>query len=113
MSIAAGKLDKRVLLQRPQLSKGTLGEFDKKWVNVGYLWANISYLSGREFIKNGLDSSSCSASIQVRRSSLTSNISPEWRIIYNDIIFNIQAVLPDSSHSEAINLPCTTGLNEG
>ncbi|MCO6514562.1 MAG: phage head closure protein [Snodgrassella sp.] len=113
MSIAAGKLDKRVLIQRPEISKDEFGGINKNWVDVGKVWANMSYLSGREFVKNGLGSASCTVSIQVRTSKLTANITPEYRIIYKGSIFNIQAVLPDSVHPEVINLPCVTGINEG
>ncbi|WP_180297260.1 phage head closure protein [Snodgrassella alvi] len=113
MSIAAGKLSKRGLLQRPEISKDSLGGIEKKWVDAGLVWANISYLSGHEFVKNGLDSASCTVSIQIRASKLTADLTPEYRIIYKGNIFNIQAVLPDSIHNEVINLPCTTGLNEG
>lgn len=113
MSIAAGKLDKRVLLQRPESSKGSLGGIDCKWTDVGWLWANLSYLSGREFLKNGLNAESCNVSVQVRKSKLTAGISPEWRLVYQGKVFNIQAVLPDSVHAEVINLPCIEGMNAG
>ena len=113
MSIAAGKLDKRVLLQRPESSRGDLGGIDRKWIDVGWLWANLSYLSGREFLKNGLNAESCNVSVQIRKSKLTAGISPEWRLVYQGKVFNIQAVLPDSVHAEVINLPCTEGMNAG
>ncbi|KDN13137.1 hypothetical protein SALWKB12_0944 [Snodgrassella communis] len=73
----------------------------------------MSYLSGREFVKNGLDSASSTVSIRVRRNSITAAITPQYRIMYKGSIFNIQAVLPDSVHSEMINLPCIAGINEG
>ena len=113
MSIAAGSLDKRVLLQRPESSKGSLGGGVCKWVDVGRLWANLSYLSGREFLKNGLNSASCNVSVRVRKSKLTAGISPEWRLVYQGKVFNIQAVLPDSVHAEVINLPCIEGMSAG
>ncbi|KEQ00406.1 Bacteriophage head-tail adaptor [Snodgrassella alvi SCGC AB-598-J21] len=113
MSIAAGKLDKRVLLQRPESSRGSLGGIDRKWIDVGWLWANLSYLSGREFLKNGLNAESCNVSVQIRKSKLTAGISPEWRLVYRGKVFNIQAVLPDSVHAEVINLPCIEGMNAG
>ena len=113
MSIAAGKLDKRVLLQRPENSKDSLGGIVSTWTDVGWLWANLSYLSGREFLKNGLNTESCNVSVQVRKSKLTAGISPEWRFVYQGEVFNIQAVLPDSVHAEMINLPCIKGMNAG
>lgn len=113
MSIAAGKLDKRVLLQRPEISRASLGGIDRKWTDVGWLWANLSYLSGREFLKNGLNAESCNVSVQIRKSKLTAGISPEWRLVYQGKVFNIQAVLPDSVHAEVINLPCVEGMNAG
>lgn len=113
MSIAAGKLDKRVLLQRPENSKDSFGGIVSTWTDVGRLWANLSYLSGREFLKNGLNAESCNVTVQVRKSKLTAGISPEWRLVYQGEIFNIQAVLPDSVHAEVINLPCIEGMNAG
>ena len=113
MSIAAGKLDKRVLLQRPENSKDSFGGIVSTWTDVGWLWANLSYLSGREFLKNGLNAESCNVSVQVRKSKLTAGISPEWRLVYQSKVFNIQAVLPDSVHAEVINLPCIEGMNAG
>lgn len=113
MSIAAGKLDKRVLLQRPEIRKDSLGGSVCTWADVGRLWANLSYVSGREFLKNGLNTESCNVSIQVRKSKLTAGINPAWRLIYQGEIFNIQSVLPDSVHAEIINLPCIKGTNSG
>lgn len=113
MSIAAGKLNKRVLLQRPDIRKDSLGGSVCKWADVGWLWANLSYLSGREFLKNGLNAASCNVSVQVRKNKLTAGINPEWRFVYQGEIFNIQSVLPDSVHTEVLNLPCIVGVNTG
>ena len=44
----AGKLDRRITLQRPSTTRGELGGQITTWAAVATVWANIRDLTGRE-----------------------------------------------------------------
>lgn len=46
--IAAGKLDRRVTLQTPTVTRGDLGGLAQTWVDLATVWAQVRPLSGRE-----------------------------------------------------------------
>lgn len=111
----AGDLRHRVSLQKQEIIKNELGGIskDSPWVNIAEVWADVRYVSGREFTKNGMDSSSSVVSIKVRRNKFSLQVDTNNRILFDGKIFNITAVLPDEVTKEAITFVCSQGLDEG
>lgn len=104
----AGLLNSRIIIMQPALSaKNEYGEQIPEWKDVGKVWANVRYVSGREYARNGMDSGMATVSVQVRNSAQTRQIGVSWRLQQRDQILNIVAVLPDERRRETITFACT------
>ncbi|NIF80141.1 phage head closure protein [Paraburkholderia sp. Cy-641] len=107
----AGKLNRRVSLQKRGAARDTAGQpLVDGWTEIARLWANIRYLNGREYATSDTKVSGATASIRVRyRADLDATL----RIVYRDAVFNILAVLPDEQDRDHVDLACNTGVNDG
>lgn len=108
----AGKLNKRVTIQKPVRSKDPdYGDFKTDWVDVSDVWASIEPLSAREFIAAQAAQSEVVARIVIRHRK---DIDSTMRILHKDKIYNIKGVLPDKETGlEYITLPVSEGVNDG
>ncbi len=102
----AGKLNKRVTLQRLQQQDPGPGEYEQSapgWIDVAALWADIRFQNGLETVKGGAETSIARASVRVRyRDGITSGM----RIVHGSTVYNIKAVLPDVSRKQHVDLVC-------
>lgn len=111
MTLEAGSLNRRVLLQRSVLAQNPDTEaMEQTWVDVGKAWANIRYLNGTETLKAATTISSAKASIRIR---FREDLDATCRVSYGGAYFNILAVLPDAVSREYVDLACDTGSNDG
>lgn len=111
MTLAAGSLNRRVVLQRPVDGRNlSTGAVTRAWVDVARIWANIRYLNGSETLKSATVVSAAHASIRIR---LRADLAADWRVVHGTTIFNILAVLPDAQGNEHVDLACETGANDG
>lgn len=109
----AGKLRHRITIQEKQSQQDqTTGEMIDSWVTVAEkIPAEIVPLSGREFIAAKAEQSEITARITIR---YRKGINDTMRILHNDRIYSIQAVLADDkSGIEHITLPVFEGVNNG
>lgn len=108
----AGKLNKRVSLQRPaRVQNGRTGSMSDGWEEVRKQFASIEPLSVNAFVAAKAAQSRVSARIVLRyRDDITS----AWRIVHKGRIYSIEGVLPDAkSGTEYITLPCSEGVGNG
>lgn len=111
MSLPAGKLRHRVLIQQQVTTKDEDGVQTTTWVNVATVWASVEPLSAREFIQSGQTQSAVAARITMR---YRDGLSPSMRLIHRGEIFNIADLLPDKvSGLEYITIPVSAGVNDG
>lgn len=111
MTLAAGRLNKRVTVQQQVTTTDTEGLSDTNWADVATVSAAIEPLSVRELLTAQQIQSNVSVRITVRWR-------PGWsapmRIVHGPTIYNIAGVLPDAqSGVEYVTLPASTGLNSG
>lgn len=109
----AGKLNKRITLQRKQQGQDpATGAVTVDWVDVELpIWAGIEYLSVREFIAARTGQVEISARITIR---YRTGVDATMRAVRGDQIFNIHGVLPDNgSGREYLTLPVSEGANDG
>jgi len=87
------------------------GDISLIWETMEEVWAEVAPLSGREFIAANATQSEVIARITIRyREDITS----DWRILFRDKIYNIEAILPDMlSGLDYLTLPCSQGVNDG
>jgi SPP1 family predicted phage head-tail adaptor len=108
----AGKLNKRVRLQRPARTQDedTGGMIDG-WEEVRTQFASIEPLSANAFIAAQAVQSKVSTRIVLR---YRDDITASWRVLHKGRTYNIEGVLPDpDSGTEYITLPCSQGVNNG
>lgn len=111
MSLSAGKLRHRVLIQQQVTTKDEDGVQTTTWVDVATVWASVEPLSAREFIQSGQTHSAVTARITMR---YRDGLSPSMRLVHRGEIFNIAGLLPDKvSGLEYITIPVSAGVNDG
>ena len=111
MSLAAGKLRHRVILQEQQSVQDTLGEMIVNWVEIARPWAAVEPLSAREFVASAAGQSQVTARITIR---YRAGVNATQRILHRGKIYNIEGVLADKeSGLEYLTLPCSEGVNLG
>lgn len=115
MSLRAGKLRHRILLQSPSYSQnGTTGEQTLTWVDEETVSASIEPLSAREFIAAQATQSQISTRIVIR---WRDDVQPTWRAVHmvNGVagkVYGIHGVLADiDSGREYATLPCSSDAN--
>lgn len=108
----AGKLNKRVMLQRPvKVQSPVTGAVTDSWEDVKKLWANITDLSARDFIAAQAGQSEVTTRITIR---WRDDVTDKHRILHGPTIYNISGVLEDDkSGKEFLTLPCSRGVNNG
>lgn len=111
MSLPAGRLRHRVLIQQQVTTRDGDGVEQTAWVDVATVWASVEPLSAREFIQSGQTQSAVTARITMR---YRDGLSPSMRLVHRGEIFNIAGLLPDKvSGLEYITIPVSAGVNDG
>jgi len=120
MSISAGRLRHRVVIERLTASMDgggeviqdpATGEVVRTWQPVATVWAAIEPLSAREFLQSDAKQSQITTKIIMRKRA---DIYPSDRIKHGDRLYNPQAFLDDpDSGQEYMTAPCTVGTGEG
>ncbi len=111
MSLPAGKLRHRVLIQQQVTTRDGDGVEQTAWIEVATVWASVEPLSAREFIQSGQTQSAVTARITMRHRD---GLLPSMRLIHRGEIFNIAGLLPDKvSGLEYITIPVSAGVNDG
>lgn len=97
-----GKMRHRITFQRPVEDKDILGGFKGQWVPVVTTWAQITPVSGKEFLS------------QVRELTVTHKvycryrpgITPRMRIAFGKRQFRIISVLNWEERNEGLTIMC-------
>ncbi|SAK65430.1 phage head-tail adaptor [Caballeronia pedi] len=106
----AGDLNRRVRIERNGGGFDDLGQPIEGWAEVATVWGNVRMLTGKETLTSDADVGTALASIRIRyRTDVTNGM----RAVVDGVVFNIGAPLPDLAGREYVDLPCTTGNNNG
>lgn len=97
-----GKMQHRITLQRSTEEKDILSGYKDDWIDVCNIWAQISPVSGKEYLS------------QVRETMVThkiycryrAGITPRMRIKFKDRIFRIISVLNWDERNEGLTIMC-------
>lgn len=84
----------RVLIEQRSASVDAIGQPVETWTTFANIWANVKFLRGLESIKANQDTSTVLASIRTRKRS---GFTPAMRATYDGVVYNITAVLPQST----------------
>lgn len=99
--IAAGKLNKRVIIQQLVAGQDTIGQPVQTWSALATVWANVLLKSGAQTIKGDADVSVVQASIRIRRRT---DVTAGMRVLDGATVYDIKAVLPDEENRDRVDL---------
>ena len=106
MSLPAGRLNHRVVIQNKQLTQDqNTGETLVTWVDLSTVWAEIAPLSAREFVASDTEVNKVTTRITIRYRAVTSDM----RVYHaaKEIYYNIEGVLSyRESYLEYLTLAC-------
>lgn len=88
----AGKLDRRITLERYTTTYNEFNEPVEAWTTLGRVWASKRDVSDRERVAAAEVSAEISTRFQIRYSSTVADLSPKDRLTYEGRIYNISAV---------------------
>jgi SPP1 family predicted phage head-tail adaptor len=101
----AGKLKRRVTIQRHTVGQDEIGQPVNAWADVATVYADIRHQSGLQSIVSDAPASTVRASIRIR---YRTGINAGMRVVHSETIYSINAVLPDAAGREYIDLVCET-----
>ena len=108
MGIAAGRLDKRITIQRA--TEGTADDYNQtalSWAAVATRWASIKPLSGQELFLAQQVNAQVTHEVRMR---WLDGVTPKDRISYSGRTLNIQSVANTNEHGVEAVLLCKEEL---
>lgn len=113
--VPAGRLNKRVALQRKTIVTDGWGQPSESWSTVATVWGNVRTITGSGFVNSefqsgGTEISRTTASIRIRKRH---DITHDMRALVGSTVYDIRAVLPDEEGDEYMDLACAIGASEG
>ncbi|RII82737.1 phage head closure protein [Neopusillimonas maritima] len=96
-----GRLRHRLELQEQQeIQDPNTGAITKEWVALREVWASVEGVNGREFLAASAEQSATTWRITLHYQT----VSPKWRIVWDGVVFNIKAILPNNNRSHRFNV---------
>ena len=87
----AGRLSKRIRVERATESKNAVGETEQTWSEYKMIWAGIEPISGKEKYTAAQPVATIDTVI-ITRASAAQGIKPKDRFVYKDRIFDIDSI---------------------
>jgi head-tail adaptor len=92
--IAAGGLSRRCRFERRALSNAGAGEVvADAYAHLVTVWGALAMQRAREQLAHGQIEASASGVLKVRRSTLTSGITPDDRVVIDGVVYNIRGIV--------------------
>ena len=115
MTIGAGTLPRRLVIQSKATGPDTFGGAPATWTDVATVWARIEPLIGRELMSAQTISTEISHRITLRYQSMWANPKTvaAYRGVYATRVFNFHASMNSGEMNESISILASEGLNDG
>ena len=97
-----GKMRHRITFQRPTEEKDRLGGYEDDWIDVVSTWAQITPVSGKEYLTQ-MRETFVSHKVYCR---YRSGITPRMRIKFGERYFRIISVLNWEERNEGLTIMC-------
>ena len=108
MRTRSGYLSTRVTIQQPVTEQDESGQPVNNWLDMATVWANVTDISGREFIASAALQNTVQTKITIR---YRAGVVPAMRVVHQASIYNIEAVLGQDKTS--LLLMCSRGAGNG
>lgn len=86
MAIAAGKLDRRILIQRPVVVRDEHGDEIEGWVDVATVWAEFKRTGGNEEFRASQTSNVQTVAFRIR---FRAGLDPKMTVVYEGRRYDI------------------------
>lgn len=106
-AVNIGKMRHRITFQKQSGEKSCLGGYLDDWQEVATVWAQISPISGREYLTQ-VRETTVSHKIYCR---YRAGITPAMRIAYKGRIFRIISVIDWEERHEGLTIMCEEVVN--
>ncbi|WP_439444442.1 phage head closure protein [Xanthomonas translucens pv. translucens] len=118
MSLAAGSLNRRIMIQGRSGAKDGAGQLLDDWIDVGPLWADIAHETGigaiRASSQSNVPVSIARYSFLVRFSAARARgVDAGMRILYDGEVFDIIGLTRDLKRRDRAFIICEQGGNNG
>ena len=108
----AGKLDRRITLQRASTTKNGFNEDVEAWGDIATVWASATPVSDAERVRAQQVGAVISMRFQIRFSTAVADLSPTDRLTYNGKTYNITAV-KELGRREGLEITAATRSDAG
>lgn len=108
--LSAGGLSQRIQLQSKQVALDALNGAIVSWQTESDEWAAVEAITGREVHAASQLHSDVTLRVTIRQPGTTPDST--WRVLWNDAVLSIEAVLPHRDRDRLVLL-CAQGLSEG
>lgn len=107
--MSAGKLNRRITVQRRSAGLDAYGQPSLGWTSLLEVWADIQPIGGREKLRAMAYESTITHSVTVRFQSAFMPVieADGWRILYGSRIFQISAAIDKDDKRQYIVFDCT------
>lgn len=99
----AGWLRHRITLQTKSTTQDTYGAEQDVWTDEATVWASVEPLRGQEYFSSKQMQAEETTRIRIR---YRSGITPAWRVIFGDRIFNIKSIINPQERNIFLELMC-------
>lgn len=92
MALAAGKMDRRITIQRATITRDEYNEEVPGWADLATVWASYEPIKDGERFRGGERAADLSARFQIRYSATSATITAEDRLIFEGRTYEIEHV---------------------
>lgn len=107
MGISAGRLDRRITLQRYTATKDDYGHDNVTYPDIATVWASVIYGTGAERREAAQKAGSIAATFGVRKNSITSTLTVRDRISYDGGFWDIASIVPTLDRNVGFDITAT------
>jgi len=104
--MAAGKLTERVTFQRQSGGADIYGNTSDDWQDILTVWADVLERLGREVLAAGRLEAPKTATIRVRRSSASLDLTEADRVVARGQVWNIRSIVAVGRSNEMLEVLC-------
>lgn len=109
----AAILRHEVQVQYPVETQGASGAITIGWGSFGTLRAEIAPIRGREALIGDQPLAELDTVIRIRWSPNNDQITEKWRVVHNQVIYDIKNVIHLKFGLRVMELVCKSGVNSG
>ena len=98
-----GKLNRRIILQRQDVSRDVVGQAKPVWTDIATVWAAVLPLRGREYFESAKVNSEITVRVVIR---YRADVKPSWRVKHGADAYDIIEIINPADGKRELQLMC-------